>query len=295
MLSGEVTFETPRKHAGCVRSTKLRLRFKSMQLIFRKGAEYLRTAAYLLRGGATFSSILSYPLHRRRHGINQLRLKNGVTLTAPSTEPLLPIFEEVWVHCRYEQPTCVALADDVIVDIGAHVGVFTVWAATRWPGARIVAVEPSARNAEFLRRNISQNRIERTTVVQACCTDRNGQALLRIRGESARSTLYSRDNYGSAFEDGESVPAMTLNNLFKEARIETCSLLKMDCEGAEYAILYAAPESVLARIRRISMEYHVGLNENRPEDLALWLRVRGFRVKLSPLIDEESGYLLASR
>ena len=38
--------------------------------------------------------------------------------------------------------------------------------------------------------------------------------------------------------------------------LERVDLLKMDCEGAEYEILYGTPDRYLERIREIRMEYH---------------------------------------
>lgn len=257
--------------------------------------EYFRVVGYLLRGSATLSSICSYPIRKRMQGISQIKLNSGITLTAPSTEPLLPIFEEVWVQRRYDQSGLQASANDVIVDIGAHVGIFTVWAATRWPAARIVSVEPSSLGAEYLRRNIAHNRLQNVTFVEACCTDHNGHVQLQARGEGARNTIYSRDNYHSVFTANENVPSLTLETIFREQKIDTCRLLKMDCEGAEYDILFSTPDSVLKKIQRISMEYHVGLNEHHPQELVSWLQSRGFEAKLSPLIDEEGGYLQACR
>jgi hypothetical protein len=48
-------------------------------------------------------------------------------------------------------------------------------------------------------------------------------------------------------------------------------LLKLDCEGSEYEILYSASEATLARIAAINMEYQVGLNQHHPAELQHYL------------------------
>jgi hypothetical protein len=72
-------------------------------------------------------------------------------------------------------------------------------------------------------------------------------------------------------------------------------LLKLDCEGAEYDILLNASGPLLSKIRQIAVEYHVGLTPHQPEELAERLERDGFETDLQPLVDEEGGYLYASR
>jgi hypothetical protein len=43
----------------------------------------------------------------------------------------------------------------VVLDCGANIGMFSVWASRRWPGCRTIAVEPLPRNVELLERNLA--------------------------------------------------------------------------------------------------------------------------------------------
>ena len=57
--------------------------------------------------------------------------------------------------------------NDILVDVGANVGMYTVWAAaTR--GARVFAFEPEAQNYALLNRNILFNDLQRATVKAYC-------------------------------------------------------------------------------------------------------------------------------
>jgi FkbM family methyltransferase len=60
---------------------------------------------------------------------------------------------------------------------------------------------------------------------------------------------------------------ITLAELFESAHIAHCDYLKMDCEGGEYEILTAAPDSTLQRISRMVIEYHEGVTLPGHEDL----------------------------
>jgi hypothetical protein len=78
------------------------------------------------------------------------------------------------------------------------------------------------------------------------------------------------------------VPSTSLDAIFAEREIEQCDLLKMDCEGAEYEILFAASDDTLRRIRRIVLEYHDWVVPFGHRDLARMLRERGFEVWVQP-------------
>ena len=77
--------------------------------------------------------------------------------------------------------------------------------------------------------------------------------------------------------------------------IECCDLLKIDAEGSEYDILLGARPETLAKVRHMAIEYHVGLNEHRPEELEAHLERLGFATTRFPPLDVEGGHLHASR
>jgi len=256
----------------------------------------LRTAAALRRAGVTMSSVLSYPVRRRvGRGLNRLELVDGSILEAPASEPLIAIFDEVWISQRYAEAGFAARPGHTIVDIGANMGVFTVWAARRNPQAVVVSVEPGVEACGLLRHNIELNRLANVRVVQAACSGQTGPRAFYRRGDTAQSSLYNQDVYGSEFLQAGEVATVTLQELFAQQGIECCDLLKLDCEGAEYEILMNAPAAVLQRVERIAMEYHLGMNAHHPAELKTCLEAHGFLVDYEPPIDDENGYLYGRR
>ena len=218
-------------------------------------AGYLRTGRTLLKAGVSVRSILLYPI-RRRLAIprNQIDLKNGMSIVSPVDEPLLIMLEEIWINRRYAMEDFKICSGHTIVDVGAHVGVFTLWAASADPGARVIAVEPSARMCEFLRRNISRNSLRNVTIVQCACGGENGRAVLYSRGAELANTLSARDRTGKQFPPLAHTEVVTLEALFQRLEVRSCDLLKLDCEGAEYDIVLKAPRNTLEKVQRIAME-----------------------------------------
>lgn len=259
-------------------------------------SSYIKTSNTLIEAGVPFSSMLLFPLRRRwAHPRNQIDLKNGMSITSPPEEPLLTMFEEIWVNHCYTPSNFNIAPGHTIIDIGANVGVFTLWAAMSNSEVKVISLEPSPRICSFLRRNVLANGLHNVTVLQSACGGQREKAILYSRGCEAMNSLYRRDNYDSEFRPLTCTQVLLLGDVFQRFGVQVCDLLKLDCEGAEYEILFNAGQRTLQKVRRISMEYHVGLNEHTPEELARFLESQNFGVQMSPLLDVEGGYLYAER
>ena len=127
------------------------------------------------------------------------------------------------IRARYES----ALARGqvpIIVDAGAHIGLATLWFATQFPRARILAVEPAAENFEILRRNVSP--YPNITPIDAAIWDRETHVdLVNANGEPwAWETRES--------ETGE-VPTVTVPDLLNREPNSVPFIVKIDIEGGE--------------------------------------------------------------
>ena len=162
-----------------------------------------------------------------------------------------------------------------VVDIGANIGVFSLFAAAE-PDTRVFAYEPVRATYEQLRENVALNELEgRVKTFNLGVTGASEQRRIHIsRHGSPFSSLYGGDG------DTEEVSCVGLDRVFADNGIERCQLLKLDCEGAEFEILFGAPDDVLARVGRICVEYHE--QENHPRfrrsELIDHLAARGFTV-----------------
>lgn len=263
---------------------------------FIRFARKVRKAIGLARAGVVGISSLAVMGMHQKGAVRfcRLRLKDGLTLVVPSGEPLVELLAETWLENRY-LPAGVP-SPRTIVDVGAHVGIFSMWAASRFPEARVLAVEPASEAFECLQLNIERNGLTNVEPVRAAVGSTARRAMLYRRGFAAANTLYVRDNYGSRFEPLERVEVIPLGELFARFLVESCDLLKVDCEGAEYELLLGAAADELRRIRRIAIEYHLGLTGHRPAELERFLNGHDFDVHTTPPGDIESGgYLYAVR
>ena len=138
--------------------------------------------------------------------------------------------EKAYWLAHYEPPlqrffADTVAADDVVYDVGAHIGFFTVLAGRL--GARVFAFEPVPASVERLRTNVELNDIDGTVVPAAAWRDGGGVAL----------------HFGPTFEqarvDGSGpAPSVSLDDFASTHPAPT--VLKIDAEGAEGEILRGA-------------------------------------------------------
>jgi FkbM family methyltransferase len=176
---------------------------------------------------------------------------------------------------------------DVVLDCGAHVGVFSHRALARGAG-KVVAIEPSPRNAECLRRNFAKEIEEGRLVVYAKGVwDREDTLILRqLDGNSAADTVVM-DQPGA--HEGESVPLTTIDTLVKELGLERVDYIKMDIEGAEVPALHGAKETLAKWKPRLALAaYH---KADDPETLPAAVReaYAGYQSQCSSCIMDSAG------
>lgn len=144
-------------------------------------------------------------------------------------------------------------AGDLIVDVGAHVGMVAIWLALRNPRAHVVAIEPEPLNLAHLRHNIAVNGARNIQVVPFALTaDRRRLDIARPPSNSGGAGAYYDEVGGYAFSGG---PSVTLDDIFARFVPKRCRLLKVDCEGAEHEILPAC--HILDRVDWFAAEFHV--------------------------------------
>ncbi len=151
-------------------------------------------------------------------------------------------------------------AGDVALDVGAHIGGVSVILAVLHPDIRIVAYEPSSTNFAMLCANLHANGVTNVMPVhQAVMGDRGEMTLTWTPQDTAGATVglsaESRLAREAAGWSSETVPCVTLDDVFTAHEIDRCSWLKLDCEGAEWSI--AANTGMLERIDRCSLELHL--------------------------------------
>lgn len=171
---------------------------------------------------------------------------------------------------------------DAVLDIGAHVGVVSIYLAKRHPGITVYAFEPVPDNYRHLLRNIQANGVENVVPVpQAVTADGRELGLVYVSGvNSGGASICARRGRHIA------VASTTLQNIFSVYGIRQCRLLKIDCEGCEYEIFERADPEILSRIEYVRGEVHVNQVLGKSEALI---------ARLSQFVEPEKIQLSTSR
>lgn len=130
---------------------------------------------------------------------------------------------------------------DTFVDIGANRGLFTVVGARRvGPQGHVYAFEPSAREANYLRRNLSLNQLGNVTVVPAAVGARAGRADLIVAADGGLNSLARNQHPDQVAESVQPVEVTTLDEFVAAQGIDRIHLMKIDVEGGEAEVLRGA-------------------------------------------------------
>ncbi len=211
----------------------------------------------------------------------------GPALFRPGTRDW-DIFYSVVVENEYHLPEAFG-PDDVLVDIGTHIGSFALAALLRGAG-RVCAFEAEAGNhrqaCRLLRLFGDRARVHRRAVWRS---DRPADVLYHTGYSDAGSNTGGGSVLWGA---GEPVPAVALDEALREVTEEgrrRVRLLKLDCEGSEYPILLTS--RLLHLVDAVCGEYHDvgaplpegaridGVDRFTPEVLEDCLRRNGFHVQ----------------
>jgi FkbM family methyltransferase len=152
--------------------------------------------------------------------------------------------------------------DDVVVDLGANAGLFTVLAAKL--ASRVVAVEAQSGYVAKLRENLARHG----------CSD---QVAVEFAAVGAGAGLFGTGRLRREAHYSDEPRISTMDELVARHGLARIDFLKIDVEGSEFD-LFAHDTGWLDVVDRLAMEVHTEFGS--PAELAAALRARGFAVRL---------------
>ena len=211
--------------------------------------------------------------------VQRLEFRSGAVLSGPASAHLGFLFGEIWIDRVYTPKGYEVQDGDVVIDVGANIGVFSLFAALVARDVEVFAYEPFSQNAALLRANVDGIRQSRVRVFEQAVGGRSGKRLLQAH--PSNWIVHTLAEPGST-QAGMPVSCVSLDDLMAKNAIQRCNLLKLDCEGSEYEILGCASTETLMRFERIVGEYHPVPGDSSAiseDELCRLLRSRSFRVE----------------
>lgn len=218
---------------------------------------------------------------------------NNKQLQIPlNNEGDLSVFREVFLDRDYNLlKDLIGNATLPILDIGAHIGLFSLYASALNADVPIYAYEPDEANFRALKENLRLNHVKNVFAKNVAIAGESGTRELYISADSHNHSLLPSASESDSIPSGptKKVPAKSLSDI-----LTACSLVKMDCEGAEFEIIASLSTHQLTLAHAYYLEYHEYQPDFSAHALAQIFRKAGFKTSITPSrYDSRMGFILA--
>ncbi|MFF7593365.1 FkbM family methyltransferase, partial [Kitasatospora purpeofusca] len=235
-------------------------------------------------------------------------LPNGMTVFHQNRSETDFVFEEIFTHLEYLRNGITLPAGACIVDVGANIGMFTLFAGSRVPDAKIYSFEPIPPVFDSLRRNVELHGLNATVFDCGLAAEAKEETFTFYRhntviSSSLTTATQAQDMVRSYLRNQEELTAdgpatgdelvdelvdarmdseqftcrlRTLSEVIDEQGIDGIDLLKIDVENAEYEVLKGIDPRHWSMIRQLVVELHDV--DGRLAEVEGLLRSLGFEV-----------------
>ena len=195
----------------------------------------------------SLSRLLPFLPRSMLNGEREIAIRNGIRIRYRLNRGDLQGIREVWFDKAYCLPF--PISNRVFVDLGANIGLTSVWMTKMYRFSRLIAVEPDPQNAALLRRNCEINGIN-AELLEAAVGAVDGI------GKFQRAAL---SNLGRLSDEGNLVvPVVSMRYIIERFGLSEIDLVKLDIEGGEQDLLMG-PREWLLQTRAIIAEFHPGV------------------------------------
>lgn len=143
--------------------------------------------------------------------------------------------------------------DDTFYDIGANVGTYTCFSASKLGPDRTIAFEPEPENATRLQENLELNNLD-AKIVEVALSDTDGTTSLALKGNEAGEGEHTIATDGEV----ETVEVETArgDSIIEQHDLPAPTVVKIDVEGAELSVLRGLQETIRENCRLVYVEVH---------------------------------------
>jgi FkbM family methyltransferase len=179
----------------------------------------------------------------QRNRVREVRLRGDIKIRYRLNKGDLHSIREIWLQEAYRLPF--EDPSGVLLDLGANIGMASLWLAKSYSFTQVIAVEPDPYNAALVRQNLELNGIAGEVL----------EAAIGPKEAVARFEFSELSNLGRLSENGSLVPMISVDTIIQRFAVTRFALIKIDIEGGEQE-LFDGPPEWLARTDAIIIEFH---------------------------------------
>jgi FkbM family methyltransferase len=206
--------------------------------------------------------------------------KLGKLRDYPSFGSIFYMLSEIFIEAIYEQHYR-PKPGEIVVDIGANVGVFTVKAANIvGDKGKVISIEPEPQNFDLLVKNIRINNLTNVIPIRRGVWSVKDRLSLNLYRTRLCHSLY-KETWRKVEDTGKSIPVEvdTLDNILEEIGIEKADFIKMDCEGSEIEALKGMGRTLRTNVKLAIAAYHVVNRTPSYRIIIPELKKKGFEIQ----------------
>jgi len=199
--------------------------------------------------------LVYFKLTKKDYVVFETRSGLKIKIRVNSTD--LMAFTHVWMIQEYSDDNFSINNDDVIIDVGAHIGLFALFASQFCKNGKIFCYEPIKENYKILIENIEMNQIQNIFPNNLAVTKETSRVKIFLNDDQSGHSMFIQN------KNFVEVDSKSLSDIFIDNGIKECDFLKLDCEGAEYEIIESLPSDLFTKINKTAIEYH--MVDTKPE------------------------------
>jgi|TARA_B110000495_G_scaffold96386_1_gene83397 FkbM family methyltransferase len=228
-----------------------------------------------------------FKLTKKEYAIFETKFGQKIKIRVNSTD--LMALTHVWMIEEYAKKNFDIKSSDTVIDVGAHIGLFTLYASQSCKIGNIYSYEPVKENFEILKENMNINNLKNVKIFNLAVSNSNSTITLFMNNDESGHSMFSESS------ENIIVKSTSLMKIFDDNKIKECNFLKLDCEGAEYEIIEKLPSTYFEMIEKIIIEYHMA--DSHPElleKLQNKLLANNFKFETKMLFSD-IGFLYATK
>lgn len=213
------------------------------------------------------------------------KLRNGMKFITRLNSFDVRMIKETYIYEPYSHAKI--NKGDVIVDIGAHIGTFSIQAGHKTgKTGTVFAYEPMPDTFDILQKNIVANSLQDVVIPHQLGISKNEGCrkfnIFKDDGKLCSQSCSFYQNQSDVIGANENetiiVECITLDSIFERNNLNWIDFLKIDCEGEEYDLIFNTSDIYLKKIGQMCIEYHDYLSRYNHQDLIDRLSILNFDV-----------------
>ncbi len=224
-----------------------------------------------------------------------IKLPNGLVAVIPSTQLPFIWLNILHIFCFRDYTAYddfIPSSDWVVIDVGASIGLYTLYLSSFVRKGKIIAIEPASLPRKYLRMNVELNDLSNVVIDSHAVAPRSGLLKLYVtKYWATTSAMRSYASYMSKIIKVETVNAVTLDELLSSYGLDYVDLIKLDIEGYEDDVIRSSEVIRERKVRRLVVEVHKNVVD--PSNVLNYLGSIGYEVILHDVGLENQVFIYA--